>query len=171
LINLQTIRTCAFSLALAVVATITIGMSQSKAADLPPGWEYSHRASSYRHVHRLHYRHYARAHRYHRARRYARRGHSNGAGGTMIASWYGGGEKLASHTASGQPFRAGGRTVAHRSLPFGTRLLISYGGRSTVCVVNDRGPAAWTGRSIDLARGCAQAIGMRGVSPVHVARI
>jgi rare lipoprotein A len=90
---------------------------------------------------------------------------------TLVASWYGGGERLSSHTASGQRFHPGGLTVAHRSLPFGTRLRISHNGHTAVCVVNDRGPAAYTGRSIDLARGCAQAIGMHGVARVNVARL
>jgi rare lipoprotein A len=90
---------------------------------------------------------------------------------TVLASWYGGGERLSAHTASGERFRPGGLTVAHRSYPLGTRLRVSYHGRSAVCRVNDRGPAAWTGRSIDLARGCARAIGMSGVSRVSVARL
>jgi rare lipoprotein A len=89
----------------------------------------------------------------------------------VLASWYGGGEKLAARTANGERFNPNGLTVAHRSLPMGTRLRVSYNGRSAICRVNDRGPAAWTGRSIDLARGCAQAIGMRGVAHVQVARL
>lgn len=89
----------------------------------------------------------------------------------ILASWYGGGEKLNSHTANGERFNPNGLTVAHRSLPMGTRLRITYNGRSAICRVNDRGPAAWTGRSIDLARGCARAVGMRGVAHVQVARL
>jgi rare lipoprotein A len=76
------------------------------------------------------------------------------------ASWYGGGEKLAKHTASGEVFRAGGLTAAHRTLPLGTRLAVTMNGRTVVVRVNDRGPAKWTGRSLDLSRGAAVALGM-----------
>lgn len=63
-----------------------------------------------------------------------------------------------------------GLTAAHRSLPLGTRLLVSHAGRSVVVRVNDRGPAAWTGRSLDLSRGAASAIGLisSGVGAVQV---
>jgi rare lipoprotein A len=87
------------------------------------------------------------------------------------ASWYGGGEKLARHTASGEVFRPSGLTVAHRTLPFGTRLRIAFNGRSVIVRVNDRGPAAYTGRSIDLSRGAARAIGMNGVQMVSIQRL
>lgn len=93
-------------------------------------------------------------------------------GGNMVASFYGGGERLNAHTANGERFRAGGFTAAHRSLPFGTRLSVCYRGCAVVRV-NDRGPAAWTGRSLDLAAGAARAIGMTGagVGRVHVTRL
>ena len=73
-------------------------------------------------------------------------------GRLVMTSWYGGGERLNRHTASGEVFRPHGLTAAHRSLPLGTRLAVSYGGRTVVVRVNDRGPAAWTGRSLDLSR-------------------
>ena len=94
-------------------------------------------------------------------------------GHSVSASWYGGGERLARHTANGEVFRPGALTAAHRSLPFGTRLLVTYKGRSVVVRVNDRGPAAWTGRGIDLSRGAARAIGMSGVGVgvVQIARL
>jgi rare lipoprotein A len=90
-------------------------------------------------------------------------------GGVVLASFYGGGERLNTHTASGERFRPGGLTAAHRSLPLGTRVQVTNvrTGRSVVVRINDRGPAAKTGRSLDLARGAAQAIGFRGVG--HVA--
>lgn len=82
-------------------------------------------------------------------------------GRLVLASWYGGGEKLDRHTASGEVFRPNGMTAAHRSLPLGTRLAVSYAGRTIVVRINDRGPAAWTGRSLDLSRGAANALGFR----------
>lgn len=102
----------------------------------------------------------ARSHRHHR--------HHDHSGG-VLASWYGGGERLSSHTANGEHFRPGGLTAAHRSLPFGTRIQVTNvrTGQSAVVRINDRGPAAKTGRSLDLARGAARAIGLHGVG--HVA--
>ena len=89
-------------------------------------------------------------------------------GGGALASWYGGGEKLARHTASGEVFRPNGLTAAHRTLPLGTRLEVSANGRSVMVRVNDRGPAAWTGRSLDLSKGAARALGMIGSGAVRV---
>lgn len=87
---------------------------------------------------------------------------------TCIASWYGGGERLSRHTANGEVFRPQGITAAHRTLPFGTRVRVTHRGRSVVVRVNDRGPAGWTGKCIDLSRGAAAKIGLirRGVGPV-----
>lgn len=92
-------------------------------------------------------------------------------GGRIVrSSWYGGRERLNSHTASGTRFRPNGATVAHRSLPFGTRLLLSYAGRSTVAIVNDRGPAAYTGRELDVSRGVAARLGFlsQGVANIRM---
>lgn len=89
------------------------------------------------------------------------------------ASYYGGGPRRFepnAHTASGERFNQWDMTAAHRTLPIGTRLLVSHGGRSVVVRVNDRGPAAWTGRSLDLSRGAATRIGLiaRGAGSVQV---
>ena len=91
-------------------------------------------------------------------------------GRLVVTSWYGGGERLNRHTASGEVFRPRGLTAAHRSLPLGTRLAVSYGGRTVVVRVNDRGPHIRTGRSLDLSRGAAQAIGIvhAGVARVRI---
>jgi rare lipoprotein A len=87
------------------------------------------------------------------------------------ASWYGGGERLSQHTSSGEIFRPMGQTAAHRSLPFGTMLRVSAlsTGRSTIVKVNDRGPAASTGRALDLSRGAAVALGIAGQGEAKVA--
>jgi rare lipoprotein A len=83
----------------------------------------------------------------------------------LRASWYDcrkAGECSASkRTASGERFNPQGLTAAHRTLPLGTRLRICHGNVCTVCRVNDRGPARWTGKDIDLSLGCARAIGFR----------
>ena len=76
----------------------------------------------------------------------------------LVSSWYGS-ELEGSPTASGEPYRPDGRTAAHRSLPLGTQLLVSYGGQQTVVRVNDRGPHVG-GRDLDLSRAAAQDIGL-----------
>lgn len=89
-------------------------------------------------------------------------------GSVVLASWYGGGERLARHTASGEVFRPHGLTAAHRSLPFGTRVAVSHGSRTVTVRINDRGPAAYTGRSIDLSKGAAVALGIAARGTAHV---
>ena len=96
------------------------------------------------------------------------------AAGTVLASWYGApGEYLNHRTASGEIFRANGLTCAHRTLPFGARLRVSFRGRSVVVRVTDRGPALRTGRSLDLSRGAAAVLGLTrvGVGRVSIERI
>jgi peptidoglycan lytic transglycosylase len=76
------------------------------------------------------------------------------------ASWYG--NELAGHrTASGEIFKPKAHTAAHRTLPFGTCLMVSNPkmGKSVRVTVNDRGPFA-NGASLDLSAGAARIIGM-----------
>lgn len=90
------------------------------------------------------------------------------------ASWYGApGEYLSRRTASGERFNPHALTAAHRSLPFGTRLRVSYRGRSVIVRVNDRGPARWTGRALDLSRAAAAVLGLTraGVGRVSIERL
>ena len=83
------------------------------------------------------------------------------------ASWYGPGFDGRA-TASGAIFDQYGWTVAHRTLPLGTILLISRGDRSVLALVNDRGPFVG-GRILDLSKGVAQALGtiQAGVASVR----
>ena len=90
-------------------------------------------------------------------------------GQRMVASFYGHGEKLSSHTASGQRFNPHAMTAAHRTLPFGTVLQVCHRGCVNV-TINDRGPFV-RGRQLDLSYGAARAIGMGSTSTVHVARV
>src|SRR6266404_4988608 len=82
-------------------------------------------AKSHRHHHRHHHAHHA--------------GHSSwrdantsvgGSGRSFsgMASFYG--NESGSKTASGQRFNQNAMTAAHRSLPFGTKLRVTHGGRS-----------------------------------------
>jgi hypothetical protein len=79
---------------------------------------------------------------------------------TMLASYYGR-ELEGQPMANGQPFDADAYTAAHRSLPFGTRLEVSYGGESVRVTVTDRGPYV-AGRDLDLSLAAAQQIGLTG---------
>ncbi len=75
-----------------------------------------------------------------------------------LASYYGA-ELAGQPTASGEPFDPYDYTAAHPTLPLGTKLAVSYGGRSVEVIVNDRGPYGG-GRGLDLSQGAAQAIGL-----------
>jgi rare lipoprotein A len=76
-----------------------------------------------------------------------------------MASFYG--NESGSRTASGQHFNQEAMTAAHRTLPFGTKLRVTHGGRSVIVTINDRGPFV-RGRVLDLSTGAARAIGLTG---------
>jgi rare lipoprotein A len=82
---------------------------------------------------------------------------------TGIASFYG--RESGPRTASGERFDPDAMTAAHRTLPFGTLVRVTYQGRSVVVRINDRGPFV-RGRVIDLSEGAARRIGLPGVAPV-----
>lgn len=82
------------------------------------------------------------------------------------ASWYGPGFDGCT-SASGATFRANQMTAATLSLPLGTLVKASSGGRSVVVVVTDRGPFVH-GRAVDLSRAAAQAIGIAGVGRIKM---
>jgi rare lipoprotein A len=64
-------------------------------------------------------------------------------------------------TASGEIFDPDALTMAHRTLPFGTRVRVTNveNQRSVEVIVNDRGPAV-AGRIADLSLAAARQIGM-----------
>jgi len=64
-------------------------------------------------------------------------------------------------TASGALYNKDALTAAHRELPFGTKVKVTYlkTGKSVVVEINDRGPYA-KGRIIDLSTAAARRIGM-----------
>ena len=70
-------------------------------------------------------------------------------------------------TANGEYAHAGRLTAAHRTLPFGTRVLVTNvsSGRSVIVRINDRGPYI-AGRIIDLTPAGARAIGSNGLARV-----
>lgn len=87
---------------------------------------------------------------------------------TGVASWYGPGF-YGNRTASGEIYRPGTYTVAHRSLPFGTRVRVTNlnNGRSAVARVNDRGPYVG-GRIVDLGHGIASHLGVTSSGTANV---
>jgi rare lipoprotein A len=75
-----------------------------------------------------------------------------------LASWYGPGFE-GRPTASGEIYDPYGYTAAHKTLPLGTELVVSYQGNSVPVTVNDRGPYVGV-RELDLSQGAAEAIGL-----------
>ena len=90
--------------------------------------------------------------------------------GEVTASWYGPDHhnKL---TASGQGFDMHKNTLAHRTLPLGTkvRLVNPDNGKSAEGVVNDRGPYI-KGRNVDVSYAMAQQLGFveKGVTKLDM---
>ena len=116
-------------------------------------------ARPYRHHHHHYAHHAARAET--SSWRDANASVTSGGGRSFsgVASFYG--NESGSRTASGQRFNQEAMTAAHRSLPFGTKLRVTHGGRSVVVTINDRGPFV-RGRVLDLSTGAARAIGLTG---------
>jgi rare lipoprotein A (peptidoglycan hydrolase) len=84
------------------------------------------------------------------------------------ASYYGPGF-YGGRTASGEILRPGALTAAHRTLPFGTCVLVTVveSGRSVQVRINDRGPFV-QGRIIDVSETAAQALRVVGRGVVRV---
>jgi rare lipoprotein A (peptidoglycan hydrolase) len=77
--------------------------------------------------------------------------------GVILASWYGPGF-YGNRTACGQTYSPEIVGVAHRTLPCGTLVTVSYGGRSVTVPVIDRGPYI-AGRALDLSNATRIALG------------
>jgi rare lipoprotein A len=86
---------------------------------------------------------------------------------TGMASWYG--SESGSKTSMGSRFWPEGVSAAHKTLPLPSKVRVTnlHNGRSVVLVVNDRGPFK-RNRIIDLSRGAARKIGLRGLARVKV---
>ncbi|MGD9501162.1 MAG: septal ring lytic transglycosylase RlpA family protein [Methyloceanibacter sp.] len=82
------------------------------------------------------------------------------------ASWY---SLPGNKTANGETMNPNELTAAHRSLPFGTQVLVENlsNGQSVVVRINDRGPFVG-GRIIDLSKAAAASIGMIGSGVANV---
>jgi rare lipoprotein A len=83
------------------------------------------------------------------------------------ASWY----ALTSKTASGERMNPAAMTAAHRTLPFGTRVVVTNqrNGKSVTVRINDRGPFI-RGRVIDLSKAAAHELGFvrSGHTPICI---
>ncbi len=75
-----------------------------------------------------------------------------------VASWYGPGFH-GRRTASGAIYDQRDFTIAHKTLPHETVLLVTYRDRQVVVMVNDRGPYV-EGREFDLSWAAAQHLGL-----------
>ena len=130
-------------------ATLLIGGSVTEAS-----------AKSHRHHHGHHHSHHASnspSHSWLNANAAIAPSSGSGRSFSGMASFYG--NESGSKTASGQRFNQSALTAAHRSLPFGTKLRVTHGGRSVVVTVNDRGPFI-RGRVLDLSTAAARAVGL-----------
>jgi len=80
-----------------------------------------------------------------------------------VASWY----YDEGNTACGFHAEYG---VANKTLPCGTKVRLSYEGRTVLATVDDRGPFVY-GRTFDLDQRTAAALGMWGVATVLCSQI
>ncbi|WP_224704621.1 septal ring lytic transglycosylase RlpA family protein [Devosia aquimaris] len=89
------------------------------------------------------------------------------------ASWYGPGFN-GKKAASGETFNENAMTAAHRSLPFGTKVLVTdqRTGRAIQVTINDRGPFVGK-RIIDLSKAAATELGFRnrGTTSVCISQL
>lgn len=100
---------------------------------------------------------------------------SDGEGGKIEigkASFYDGkhhGRKM----ANGKIFDKNSLTCAHNSYPFGTKLKVSYQGKSVVVTVTDRGGFNKLGRVIDLSEGAFKKLAplSKGVIKVKIEKL
>ena len=75
---------------------------------------------------------------------------------TVTASMYYG---VGNKTATGKILQSDDMIIAHKTLPFGTKVEIEYNGKVAQATVGDRGPYV-KGRQIDLAPGVQNALGI-----------
>ena len=87
-----------------------------------------------------------------------------------VACWYGQ-EHQQKATASGQPFDRHKSTLAHKTLPFGTRVRLTNpeNGKTAEGVVNDRGPVRKE-RDVDVSYALAKKLGFirKGVTRLEI---
>ncbi len=89
------------------------------------------------------------------------------------ASWYGR-KNQGKRMANGKPFNMRKLTVAHKTLPLGTKLELQSlrNGKTVTVTVTDRGPFA-RGRDIDLSWAAARRLGItkKGVAEIRIVSV
>lgn len=86
------------------------------------------------------------------------------------ASWYGG-RFHGRRTSSGEVFNMNSFTAAHRSLPLGSKVIVTNmdSGKSIIVKINDRGPFSEPGRRIiDLSKEAFKALSYLGKGVIRV---
>jgi len=78
---------------------------------------------------------------------------------TAEASWYGPGF-YGNRTADGTKLQRNSMWVAHKTLPFGTKVKFTYRGKTVTLLVKDRGPF-YGNREWDFTEAAAEAIGLK----------
>ena len=87
----------------------------------------------------------------------------------QLATWYGPGF-FGNQTACGQTLTRRTLGVAHRTLPCGSKVVLSYNGRFVRTTVIDRGPFA-NGAKWDLTQATAEALRFEYTDDVRVAKL
>lgn len=89
------------------------------------------------------------------------------------ASHYGGNYHHGRKMANGKIFDKNSLTCAHNSYPFGTKLKVSYQGKSVIVTVTDRGGFNKLGRVIDLSEGAFKKLAplSKGVIKVKIEKL
>lgn len=95
----------------------------------------------------------------------------NNSDSAILTSSYYGKKFHGRRTSNGEIFNMYGYSAAHKTLPFGTVLKVTYlkNGKSVLVTVNDRGPFI-KGRELDLSYMAAKKIGLtrEGVGKVKI---
>lgn len=90
------------------------------------------------------------------------------------SSWYSVSCNGGTKTASGQKLNNNANTVAHKTLPFGTKVKVTNikNGKSEICQVSDRGPFVKS-RILDVTVGVAEKLGFKknGIATVKIEEI
>jgi rare lipoprotein A len=87
-----------------------------------------------------------------------------------LATWYGPGF-FGKQTACGMALTPDLQGLAHRSLPCGTQVAITYAGRSIVLPVIDRGPYGVAGADWDLTQAAALTLGITATTKLGAVRL
>ena len=89
-----------------------------------------------------------------------------------VSSHYGG-KHSGKRMANGKIFDKNALTCAHNKYPFGTKLRVSYKGKSVIVTVTDRGGFNKLGRVIDLSEGAFKKLAplSKGVIKVKIEKL